>query len=355
MKLTLQSFSDPTINYQVDPDNQICSCSTFQDKGWCNHLIAVGQYRPTRAVLTASPSYSQALSAVVKSIRLRNIEEGAYWLNYCWGFRETLPHSQSHTVRRLLIGAAEDGHSIAVMENLAGNFDALLATDVEFTLVMAELVRICKVPNWWHPCTGGHEYIYAGMVAWRHTLYDQGAYSIDHCLSGLAGAIDVKDVVSALFWMMKAAELGNGAVLILADQLYEIALARNHGPALRLTNIHWRHAGVLNDDNNFIGQAAWLLAGGNSQAINMIEPVTHSQVWQILDKVNSTVPYIIPEWCCDGVHCAGNDTRYMGMWDRMYAVCQQFNHYQRVSPYDPWLEDEFYSMDGLELKQGVAP
>jgi hypothetical protein len=37
----------------------------------------------------------------------------------------------------------------------------------------------------------------------------------------------------------------------------------------------------------------------------------------------------------------------MGMWDRMFAVCQQYNHYFRVSPDDAWLEDDFYSLDGL--------
>ncbi len=353
MKLTLQSFSDPAIYYKVDSENRTCSCSIFQGKGWCKHLISVGQYQPTRVMLTAAPSYSQALSAVVKSIRIRNVEEGAYWLNYCWGFRENLNHSQFRTVHRLLIGAAEDGHSIAVMEKLSGNFDALLAKDVEFSRVMAELVRICKVPNWWHPCTGGPKYIYTGMVAQRHTLYDQEAYSIGHCLSSIASAIDDQDMVSALFWVMKADELGKDAGPILADRLYEIALARNHGPALRLmTNVYLRHAMALSDDNNFIGQATWLLAGGNSQVIDQIETVTHNEVRQILDKVNSTAPYVIPEWCCDGVHCAGYDTRYMGMWDRMYAVCQQFNHYQRVNPSDPWLEEEFYSMDGLEFNQG---
>lgn len=49
------------------------------------------------------------------------------------------------------------------------------------------------------------------------------------------------------------------------------------------------------------------------------------------------------------MHCAGNDIRYAGMWDRMYAVCNQYNQYHRVIPYDPWLENEFYCLDGLEV------
>jgi len=313
-------------------------------------LVAVGQYPQKRAILSAEPSYSQALSAVVKSIRLRNIEEGAYWLKYCWGFRDKLTGSLFRTVRRLLIGAAEDGHSIAIMERLAENFDVLLFPDVELSRIIEELVCICKVRNWWHPDTGGHDYIRSGMLAHRRTLYNQQTYSLDECLASIVKSIEKQDKVSALFWMMKAEESGKGTGLALAHRFYDIAVSQSHSQAMRLMrNIYLRHSSVLSDDNNFIAQAAWLLAGGNSPVIEEIETVTQQEVQEILEKVNATPPYVIPEWCCDGIHCEGNDTRYMGMWDRMFAVCRQFNHYQRVTPDDPWLEDQFYSLDGLHI------
>lgn len=153
-----------------------------------------------------------------------------------------------------------------------------------------------------------------------------------------------------MFWMMRADDTGKGAGLALAHRLMDIANARNHGPAQRLMAIFHRNARVLSDDNNFLGQAAWLLAGGKSPVIDQIEVVTQGEVRRLLETVQTTEPYVIPEWCCDGVHCAGNDTRYMGMFDRMHAVCQQFNHYQRVIPDDPWLEDRFYSLDGLAVR-----
>lgn len=350
MKILLESFSRPDTWYEVDKTQGHCSCPAYAEANWCKHLESVGSYKPRKVTLSSRPSYSQGLSALVKSIRIRDLVEGAYWLNYCWGFREKLTGSQYRTVRRLLIGAAEDGHSVAVMEMLALNFGDLLAKDVEYPRVLAELVRICKVPNWWDASTGGADYIYNGMVAGRRTLYDSQKYTLNHCLSELTKGIEDQDKITALFWLMKADESGKGASLALAQKLHELGIARNHAPAVRLMqNIHLRHAKALSDDNNFIGQAAWLLAGGECQVIEHIETVAKGEVRQIIERVNSTTPYVIPEWCCDGVHCAGNDVRFMGMFDRMYAVCNQFKHYQRVLPDDPWLEDKFYSLDGLKF------
>lgn len=350
MKIEIRSFTEPETYYQVDTDLSTCSCPAYQGDGWCKHLEALGRYKPRKVTLSARPSYSQALSGLVKCIRIRNIDEGAYWLNYLWGFREKLSGSQYRTVRRLLIGSAEDGHSVAVMEKVAENFGPLLAKDIEFPHVVAEMVRICKAPNWWHPDSGGHDYIHCGMVASRRTLYDQQTYPLDHCLSALTRAVENQDKVGAMFWMIKGCDAGKGAGLALANLLLEIALHRNHGPVVRMMrDVFLRHAKALHDDNNFIGQAAWLLAGGQCPVVDQIETVTHGEVRQLLERIRSTELHTIPEWCCDGVHCAGNDVRYMGMWDRMYAVCRQFDHYQRVSPDNPWIEGEFYSLEGLEV------
>ena len=346
MKLELRSFTDPGTYYQVDTAGT-CSCPAFHADGWCKHLETVGQHRRRRVTLSARPSYSQALSAVVKSIRIRNPEAGAYWLKYCWGFNEKLAGAQFRTVRRLLIGSAEDGHTVAVMELVSDNFAALLKKGVQFPAVLAELLRVCKIPNWWDPCTGGHDYIHAGMIASRRILYDPTKYELAHCLTGISEAIERQDRVSALQWMMQAAGAGKDVWITVAHLLHVIARTRGHDPAQRLMrNIHIRHAKALSADNNFIGQAAWLLAGGVSPVIDQIEPVTDDEVQAMLERVNATPPHVIPGFCCDGVHCPVNDIRYCGMWDRMYAVCQQFNHYGRVNPDDLWLE-QFNCLDGL--------
>lgn len=349
MKICLESFTTSGRFYEVDKDAVTCTCPAFDANGHCKHLEAVGVYKQHRATLSARPNYSQALSALVKSIRLRDINEGAYWLTYCWGFKYKLSGSQFRTVRRLLIGSAEDGHSIAVMETLAGNFPSLLSKQTDFERVMAELVRICKVPNWWHPETGGHDYIYSGMLATRKILYTTNKHSLEDCLHGLELSINKQDKVMALHWVLVAHETMKNAGLTLAHKLHALALHRNCTPAQRLMqNVYLPHSNALSADSNFTCQAAWLLAGGTSPVIDQIEVVTRGEVRRLIERVNDTPPHPPPEWCCDGVHCAGNDIRYAGMWDRMWAVCNQFSHYGRVNP-DEWLEDKFYSLDGLRV------
>ena len=348
MKAELRSFTDPDIFYSVDTEGSTCTCPAFASDKWCKHLEAFGRYRPRKVTLSARPSFAQALSGVVKCIRIRNIEEGVYWLQYCWGFRGKLPGSQFRIVRRLLIGSAEDGHSIAVMEKLAENFTSLLAKDVEFSRVAAELVRICKLPNWWDPVSGGPDYIRCGMLARRRRLYDHRPVTLDLCVSEVQAAIESQDRIGALDWVIQAVDIGSGSGLVLADALLRLAVKRNHEPAQRLLkNVYLRHLKPLHDDNNFLGQAAWLMAGGHSPVIDQIEPVTHGEIRMLIEHVHEMPSHVVPRWCCDGVHCAGNDIRYLGTFARMFAVCQQFRHYQRVSPHDPWPEDEFYALDGL--------
>lgn len=355
MKVRLESFTTSGRFYEVDKDAVTCTCPAFNSSSHCKHLEAVGVYKQRKATLTARPNYSQALSALVKCIRIRDLNEGAYWLHYCWGFNNRLSGSQFRTVRRLLIGSAEDGHSIAVMEKMSANFPMLLSKQVEFEKVMAEFFRICKVPNWWNPETGGHDYIYCGMLATRKILYTTHNHSLEDCLHGLEQAIGKQDKVGALFWTLLIHETKKGAGLHIAQKLHTLALMHNCKPAQRLMqNVYLPHARSLSTDSNFTGQAAWLLAGGTSPVIDQIEPVTRGEVRRLIERVNDTQPHPPPEWCCDGVHCGGNDIRYAGMWDRMHGVCNQFSHYGRVNP-DEWIEDKFYSLDGLRVcsEQGL--
>lgn len=354
MTILLRSFSRPDVSYEVNKQHGHCSCPAYANDGWCKHLEQLGCHKPRAVTLSSRPSYSQALSGLVKGIRLRKLFEAAYWLNYCWSFNNRLSGAQFRTVRRLLIGSAEDGHSIAVMERVSDAFVPLLAKDVSLVDVLAQLIRICKVPNWWQPETGGHGYIYSGLLADRRMIYDDDVRSTDQCLDALEQAISEADQVSALFWTMKAHGSGAKSGLPLADKLLKIAMRGNHDPAIRLMkNVYLRHAKSLTSDTNFTCQAAWLLAGGTSPIIDQIEPVLMAEGRRLLDEVLAAPPHAIPGYLCDGIHCAGNDVRYAGMWDRMYAVCQQFKHYQRINPDDAWLESAFYSLDGLML-MGVA-
>jgi hypothetical protein len=125
-----------------------------------------------------------------------------------------------------------------------------------------------------------------------------------------------------------------------------------HDLAARLCNVHLSAKSALSGDNNFLCQAAWMMAGGVSPVAEKIEPVTTGECVELLDKAKERWqhPQPIPRWCCDGVHCAGDDPRFAGMLPEMWAVCRAFQHYHRVDPNNVWLP-EFQCYDGLIVEE----
>src|SRR6266853_2595640 len=119
--ILLQSFTGDQW-YNISLDKRTCSCPQFVATLLpCKHLNALGIYSTPRPFAARThPTFSQALSAMVKSIRLRRMEDAVYWLAYLDTFKE--PQSRFRTARRILIGSAEDGHSISVMEHVVDSF-----------------------------------------------------------------------------------------------------------------------------------------------------------------------------------------------------------------------------------------
>ena len=69
--------------HQVDLENQTCDCAGFQSSGRnCQHLNALGIYHLKPFAPRSHPSFSQALSALIKSIRLRRADDAVYWRVY---------------------------------------------------------------------------------------------------------------------------------------------------------------------------------------------------------------------------------------------------------------------------------
>jgi hypothetical protein len=102
----------------------------------------------------------------------------------------------------------------------------------------------------------------------------------------------------------------------------------------------------------YLCQAAWMLAGGESPVADHIKPVFAEECYELIDNAKERWknPEPIPGWCCDGTHCAGSDVRFMGMWQHMYAVCKAFEPYGRVDPNDEWLP-AFQCYDGLIMEK----
>ena len=160
--IRLKSFSGSGVAYTVDRSGRTCTCLQFSAEGHCKHLNEIGVYKRREFIPRSHPTFSQALSGLVKSIRMRRVEDSIYWLVYLDGFppSEKLRKKAARfrVARRILIGSAEDGHSIPVMECVADNFRYLCKLDTPLVYLAAEIVRICKLPNWWNPDTGGHDY-----------------------------------------------------------------------------------------------------------------------------------------------------------------------------------------------------
>ena len=76
--------------YSVSLDRRTCNCPQFAVTCQpCKHLNALGIYnKPRPFIARTHPTFSQALSGMVKSIRLRRVEDAVYWLVYLDTFKE---------------------------------------------------------------------------------------------------------------------------------------------------------------------------------------------------------------------------------------------------------------------------
>ena len=137
-----------------------------------------------------------------------------------------------------------------------------------------------------------------------------------------------------------------------ANALLKLAQDRQHAQAERLISLHLSARSALSGDNNLLCQGAWMMAGGVSPVAEKILPVTDDEVTDLLDQARERWknPKPIPRWCCDSVHSAGDDPRFMGELAEMWAVCRAFGYYGRVDPADQWLA-AFRCYDGLIIER----
>jgi len=317
----LKSFSGQSW-YRISLEHRLCNCSEFRSTPGtpCKHLNAVGIYSEKRIFFpSARPTFSQALSGLVKSLRLRRPLDAVYWLCYLDTFHED--GSRFRTARRLLIGAVEDGHSVAVMEEVAKNFPMLARANTDIQCLAAEVVRICKAPNWWHSDSGGKDYIYCGLLAERKLLYYDGFQTAENMIRLIHEGIETQDRVLSIAGVLGLANARMSHTKQ-AELLAEIAGQYNHAIAVQLIAQHLSARTALAKDNNFLTQAAWMLAGGHCPIANQAVSVTEAEASELIDRAREMWkhPKPIPRWCCDGLHSAGDDVRFMGVWFHMYDL-----------------------------------
>src|SRR5689334_13982317 len=88
--------------HRISLAEKSCDCSEFQSVARrCPHLTELGIYPLKPFFPETHPTFSQALSALVKSLRIRRVEDAVYWLLYLDTFTE--PPHRFRVARRLLI------------------------------------------------------------------------------------------------------------------------------------------------------------------------------------------------------------------------------------------------------------
>src|SRR5271157_1105162 len=258
--------------YNISLDEKTCDCPDFQKAAQCEHLAALGIHRLKPFTPTAHPTFSQALSGLVKSIRIRRVEAAVYWLVYLDGFKEK--QYRFRTARRLLIGSAEDGLSILAMENVRENFFRISMPQSELLDCVAEAVRICKLPNWWQPDSGGPDYIYQSLVGERRWKYEAWDHKLPTLQKEIENAIEEQNRAMALGGVTAFGSVqGVFGATKQAQFLLQLAKSMGNDLAARLCEIHLSARAALSGDNNFLCMATWMMAGGINLVAEKILPV----------------------------------------------------------------------------------
>jgi hypothetical protein len=232
---------------------------------------------------------------------------------------------------------------------VVSQFSKLQRLETDLRYLAAAALKICKVPNWWHPASGGADYIYSGMVGQRY-LWHLPDPTSDNMTQLIAQGIAEGNKPMALAGVMGLSEVKMGSTKQ-AEFILSLAKKLPHPLAERLALIHLKAKSALSYDNNFLCQAAWMMAGGVSPVAEKVETVSEAEVEALLAEARERwkAPKPIPRWCCDGHHSAGDDPRFSGTWENMYAACRAFKHYRRLDPEDEWLL-QFQCYDGLCIR-----
>src|SRR6185437_645284 len=87
---------------------------------------------------------------------------------------------------------------ISVMEEVARRFRTACRPQTELLHLIADAVRICKQPNWWHPDSGGPSYIYQSLLGQRAFLCGRRNRTVSMVLEEIRAAIRPHDPAGAV-------------------------------------------------------------------------------------------------------------------------------------------------------------
>lgn len=284
-----------------------------------------------------------ALSALVKTIRLRHTEDAVVFLLF---LHDRFRGDWYRSARRVLIGAAEDGLSVAAQKRVASWFENGWHRDAPLIDAVREIIRICELPNWWaQPDKGGHNYIFSWEQAERIAASSEAkCLSFEGQLAQLEREILLRRPVQAIS-LLCCFDIKRGfSPALLGERLRLLAIRQENVLAFDVSEIYLRHLRALSNDTNFVGQAIYRLSCGDLGIQEEIEVYDQkcskilASARERLDSLDSPDGFLkIPSYLLDGIHSPGRDRRFSGMSSDMAAACRAFTHYGRLDPADRWL------------------
>jgi hypothetical protein len=307
-------------------------------------------------------SIAQAMSALVKSVRLRHTEDAAYWYLHV---ATCFPKDYFRLYRRMFIIGAEDCIDPAIQRQMYEWYKlAMVSKDRALInkLAVHLIQRICSTENWWQS-PSGQKYI----LGWR--LTEKASKAAGDLPNGMKDyfrsaecSTEIVTIATsnsplgirtekALYLHFHGCANGmNRAVY--ASKLVDAAIQSKNLQARMTAQAHVAYAKQLgNMDENWLAQALWRLLGHPLEAKTISTPGDLDALYNAKLQEVFEASRIPPAWTQDGVHCSGKDRRFAGLLSSMVACCNVFNAYNYL---DPSIEfkDKHYSSDLLKEKHG---
>lgn len=292
----------------------------------------------------AAPSgcnISQAVSALIKSLRLRRTQDAVYWYTHILKY---WPEQQYRAVRRVLIMAAEDGINVPVQQAVADWFkQAVNSKDMKFVYRggVSMIHLICATPNWWSDPAGSFY-----ICMWRRTARWFKEDIDDAQKEDIAKRPTfLDDPVQAFRQHMCRMNTDGFDRGKYAEELAEEARKRGNLYARLTALVAARYAKPLAGDDNYTGQALYRLVYGplGGTEYPKIDP---NAVAKSEDLAKLALPQKVPSWALDGIHVGGKDRRFAGDVPQMLGCCNAYRHFKRLDPADEWF-GELYSTTRL--------
>lgn len=326
-----QFFTNPNISYQVDNDSKTCNCLAFINYPHqpCKHLLSiVDLFEQAKPV-----NNYEAMSAYIKTFRLRHTDDAITWLRYLW-FQ---PGLESKVQKRILLSSGEDNMNVHVMDTISG-WHGNLDTRKSLELAAIEVARLCATDNWYAQPEGR---LY--MFAWEKAEIEPRLglpkrYS--DLLMFFTDAVLERNVTDAMKAFNQLYADRTFRPRDFANTLIYIARESDSQHAHNLVELYAKNASALWLDTNISGQAVFALLNGDfaNQTVSLID---ESKVMHLLVDAERRIAQglVIPDFARDGIPTIeGSDHRFAGTVKQMAACCRSYKYYGRLSPNDKWLD-----------------